>query len=282
MRSLRPYFVLFPILGLLATTASAQIPVIRNGGIVNGASFEPGQPIAAGSLITIFGDALSTQTAQADTIPLSATLAGVSVNFINASGSSLAAPMLFVYPGDAASNAPTQLNVQVPWDILPPGASGTVNVVVTRNGQTSQSVPVSIGQFSPGIFASNGRAIAVNNTDGTLAWPAGLIQGLTTHPAKPGDALIVYATGLGPLLEGPPANGQNSLDLLRHTATTPIALIGGISAQVLFSGLTPQFVGVNQVNVVVPPNAPAGDAVPIQLQLGGITSTDKTTIAITR
>jgi uncharacterized protein (TIGR03437 family) len=267
---------------VLAATAFAENPVIRANGVVNGATFDATQPVTPGSLISIFGDNLASQTAQADTIPLGTQLGGVSVNFMTPSGQAIPAPMLFVYQGDPANNAPSQLNVQIPWDVLPAGGSGTVNVVVTRDGATSSQMPVTVGPFSPGIFASGGRGIAVNNTDGTLAWPAGAVQGLTTHPAKPGDALILYATGLGPLLEPPPANGQNSTDLLRHTATTPQVLIGGISAQVLFSGLTPQFVGVNQVNVVVPDNAPAGDAVPIQLRMGGLTSTDKVTIAITR
>ena len=47
-----------------------------------------------------------------------------------------------------------------------------------------------------------------------------------------------------------------------------------------FSGLAPQFTGVNQVNAVVPKNAPTGDAVPLQFQMGGLTTTDKVTIAV--
>jgi len=46
-----------------------------------------------------------------------------------------------------------------------------------------------------------------------------------------------------------------------------------------FSGLSPQFVGVNQLNVIVPKAAP-GDAVPIQIQVGGITSPSTITIAV--
>jgi uncharacterized protein (TIGR03437 family) len=56
-------------------------------------------------------------------------------------------------------------------------------------------------------------------------------------------------------------------------------LIGDVPAKVLFSGLAPQFVGVYQLNVVVP-QVSAGSAVPLQIQMGGITSTNATTIAI--
>jgi uncharacterized protein (TIGR03437 family) len=55
-----------------------------------------------------------------------------------------------------------------------------------------------------------------------------------------------------------------------------------MTAQVLFSGLQPQFVGVNQVNIIIPPNAPTGDAVPLQIQMGGITSPNNVTIAVTQ
>ena len=121
------------------------------------------------------------------------------------------------------------------------------------------------------------RAIAVN-PDGTLAWPSGLIPGLTTHPAKVGDVIIIYATGLG-AVDSPPDNGQGSLDKLRQTITKPTVMVGGITANVLFAGLSPQFVGVNQLNVIIP-NTAAGSNVPLQIQVGGITSPDSVTIAV--
>jgi uncharacterized protein (TIGR03437 family) len=58
-----------------------------------------------------------------------------------------------------------------------------------------------------------------------------------------------------------------------------VVLIGGQPASVSFSGLSPQFVGVNQLNVVVP-NVTPGNSVPIQIQAGGITTSSQITIAI--
>jgi uncharacterized protein (TIGR03437 family) len=60
----------------------------------------------------------------------------------------------------------------------------------------------------------------------------------------------------------------------------PAISIGGIPASVLFSGLTPQFPGVNQLNVMVPSGVAAGDSVPMQIQLGGITQ--QATIAVSQ
>jgi uncharacterized protein (TIGR03437 family) len=58
-------------------------------------------------------------------------------------------------------------------------------------------------------------------------------------------------------------------------------MIGGLSAQVPFSGLSPQFVGVNQLNVTIP-NVTPGDAVPIQIQMNGITTSNQIPIAVSQ
>ena len=49
-------------------------------------------------------------------------------------------------------------------------------------------------------------------------------------------------------------------------------LIGGLPAEVAFSGLAPGFVGVYQVNVIVPMDSPTGDSVPLSLSIGGVLS----------
>lgn len=263
---------------VFAGLAFAQTPVVSSGGVLNGASFAKGQPVTPGSLVSIFGTNLASKVSEADTIPLSNSLGGVSVEFVNGN-TTLPAPMLYVQPADPANNVSAQLNVQVPWEIVPEGSTATVNVIVNNGSAVSSPAQVQIGPFSPGVFSSNGMAIAVNS-DGTLAWPSGAVPGLTTHPAKIGDTLIVYATGLG-AVQNPPADGANSLDQIRNTLTKPQILIGGVSATVPFSGLSPQFVGVNQLNVTVPNVAP-GNTVPFQIVLGGITTSANVTIAVSQ
>jgi uncharacterized protein (TIGR03437 family) len=65
------------------------------------------------------------------------------------------------------------------------------------------------------------------------------------------------------------------LTQLSSTTTTPVVNIGGQQAQVLFSGLSPGFVGLYQVNVVVPPGISAGNQ-PITISIGGQTSPSQT------
>jgi uncharacterized protein (TIGR03437 family) len=158
---------------------------------------------------------------------------------------------------------------------VPPNAPPqTVNVVVTVDGVgSSQPSPVTVGPFSPGIFTAGPdfRAIVQNFSDGTLAQPAGSIPGLVTHAAASGDIVIIYATGLG-AVDNIPADGAAAGDQLINTLTPPTVLVGGISAPLIYSVLSPQFVGVNQLAIRIPDGAPTGDQVPLQIQLGGITS----------
>ena len=263
----------FIFLFVLAGAAAAQTPSVVKGGVLNGASFDQTMPVTPGSLISIFGSNLAAATANADSIPLSTVLGNVSVTF-----NGIPAPLNGVFH----SSTQDQINAQLPWNVQ----TGTATVVVTNNGVQSPPQTLQVGQFSPGIFAVNfglGQAIVLNNIDGTLAAPVGSIPGLTTRPAKIGDpnGLVILCTGLGPVTPTV-ANGANSLDQLRNTNNTPVVLVGGVPAQVLFSGMSPQFVGVNQVNFLMPANVPTGDKVTLQLQIGGLTSTNQVTMAVSQ
>jgi uncharacterized protein (TIGR03437 family) len=255
--------------------ASGQTPVISPNGVVNGATFAPG-PVAPGSIASIFGSNLAGSLATASTIPLSTALADVTVT-INGQP----APLYFVSPGQSGQAGSAQINIQIPYNVLPAGTtSGSANITVNRTSNgVSQPATVQIVPVSPGILQTNGQAIAINNADGTIAAAPGSIQGLTTHPATAGDILILYATGLGAVTPTI-ANGANSIDQLRHTNVTPAVMIGGVQAQVLFSGLTPQFTGVNQVNIVVPSGVTPGSNVPIQILANSILTSNQVTIAI--
>ncbi len=251
-----------------------QVPVVGNNGVVNGASFDNTAPaeLAPGGLLSIFGTQLADSIQFGDTVPLSNTIENVTVSF-----NGIPAGLTYVSPG--------QINAQLPWNVLSAGAtSGIATLTVTRDGVMSAPAVVNVAAVGPGVFSippAAGNAVAVINGDpnGAVAAPAGSIPGLATHPAAVGDILIVYATGLG-AVDSPIDNGAAPGINTRHTLATPTVLIGGQTAQVLFSGLSPQFPGVNQLNVVIPAGVTPGDAVPFQLQMGNVTTTNKVTIAI--
>jgi uncharacterized protein (TIGR03437 family) len=260
------------ILAFASGVCFAQTPTVADGGVVNGASFAKG-PVSPGSLVSIFGTGLVSKLAEADTIPLSSTLSGVTVTFADLP----AAPLLAVIPG-VPGQSNDQINVQLPWEVGT--GSGIVNVVVNTPNGNSAPVAVDFAPSMPGIFTSaqagQSYAVAVNYPDNSLAWPQGLVSG--SHPAKAGGVLTIYLTGLGAVDHTPSDGGLPSQ--LARTLATPIVLIGGEAATVMFSGLTPQFVGVDQLNIQLPDDVKSGSAVPLQVQVNGFTSTDLAVIAI--
>src|SRR5580704_12732075 len=131
------------LLSLLTVACTfAQTPAIFPGGVVNGVTYAPGVPVAPGSIASVFGSDLAASLAQADSVPLSTNLANVSVTI-----NGIPAPLFFVSPG--------QINVQVPWNVLPDGIdTGPATVVVTRGQLSSNMGSVQIGPLSPAIFTT--------------------------------------------------------------------------------------------------------------------------------
>src|SRR5258708_32038127 len=168
----------FSMLCVLSVPGFSQAPVVADGGVLNSATFAVGQAVSPGSLVSIFGSKLASRTAQADSIPLSTSLANVTVTFNN-----VAAPMLFVSDG--------QINAHLPWNALAAGTlTGSANVVVTTDGVPSAPRAIPVGPFSPGIYAVNSRAIAIN-PDGSLAQPVSSIPGIACSPPTADDYLII-------------------------------------------------------------------------------------------
>src|SRR5262245_54014917 len=208
--------------------------------VVNAASFDAAA--APGGYISIFGDGLAASTAVADRVPLPRELAGVSVEI-----NGVSAPLHVVSPG--------QINVQVPYETAP----GQAAAVVFANGTGRPPIPFSVASAAPGVFAYAGtsRAIAANQ-DGVLNSAA--------TPESRGRALVFYVTGLG-AMNPPVATGDAPpFDRLSRAVAPVTATVGGVNAQVDFAGLTPGYVGLGQVNLIIPDGAPTGDAVPVVIQ----------------
>lgn len=101
-------------------------------------------------------------------------------------------------------------------------------------------------------------------------------------PAAPGETIILFATGMGDvnpsLAEGLAPSGSNLV------ATPPQVTIGGNTAfaEIRFAGLAPDFPGVYQLNVVVPPGAATNPAAQVRVFQGYGQTHPKITLAIRR
>ncbi len=238
-------------------------PASNPGGIVNAASYLP--TVAAGSIATVFGSNLSIGTASsAGAIPYPTTLAGSSIQI-----GGRAAPLSFA--------SPSQVNLQIPWELA---GQTQASVIATVGAVLSNQQTMSIAPFAPGIFTLNEAgssqgAVLIAGTPLFAAPPSAAGR----QPAKGGELISIYCTGLG-AVSNQPATGFAAApaDPLSVTTTTPTVTIGGMVAQVSFSGLAPGTVGLYQVNVQVPLGAPAGNAVQVTLSNGGATSNTVTIV----
>jgi uncharacterized protein (TIGR03437 family) len=135
--------------------------------------------------------------------------------------------------------------------------------------------------YSPALFTTSqgGTGQAATLIDGTasLAAPQGAFPG--SRPARIGEYISIYATGLGDVTNRPGLGSPSLANPLAMTLVAPVVRIGGVPATVTFSGLAPGFSGLYQVNVQVPAGAPTGADVPVVLTIGGETS-NTATIAV--
>ncbi len=232
--------------------ASTGAPIVSEGGIVNNASFAASPaPVAPGSIAAIFGTGLNDgsqvlSSAFGTDGRLVTSLGGTSVTV-----GGVAAPMFY--------STSSQVGIQIPFELA---GQTSAPVQVTVRGQTSPPRTVNLTGVKPGLFtvSQDGRGMAICvHSDGVTVVTA-------QNPARPGEIIIFYGTGFGPLT---PAlrTGEPSVG---NQAAVPTVTIDGLSAQVVFSGAAPGFVGLNQLNVTVPGLARANSADPVVLSINGV------------
>lgn len=238
-----------PATGIYLSPASA----------VNAASMAPfTSGISSGELITLTGTGLGpTALAVATTVPLPTTLAGVQV-MINGR----LAP---IYEASA-----TQLLVQVPYQTT----TATAQIQVSYKGATSNTISVLVNTTTPGVFTTPiggvNRASA-RHANGTLVTPA--------NPARIGETVAVYLTGLGdvtpPIVDG----GAGSAVTPSTPTSTFSVFIGGLAATPSYLGLAPGLPSLYLMKIPIPVGVATGDAF---LEIAGPDSySSQATISVT-
>jgi protocatechuate 3,4-dioxygenase beta subunit len=216
------------------TPAPARPTLVAMSGVVNGATYHAGA--AAGSWITLFGDALAPAARtwrDTDIVNgrLPESLDGVSVRVNNQP-----APVYYI--------SPKQLNVLAPDTT----ADASVQVTVTNANGTSDAVSVQLKRVMPGFFQFPSEYVAAVRSDGALIGPANLIAGATTVPARPGDAVLLYGTGFGPAT---PVTVPGQVLTAPAPTATPVRIrIHNADVPVAFAGLTSA--GLYQINITIP------------------------------
>jgi uncharacterized protein (TIGR03437 family) len=248
---------------VMPVTDPVQLPTVISRGpritlVTNSASFvTPGQPnygVAPGSLATIFGDQLGpAASAEVTSLPLNpSAFAGVNVK-ATVGNATLDVPIVFA--------SSSQLNVMLPSNT--PLGDGVI--VVTFNGQATPPFPIRVKGASVGIFTPNaqgyGPGVAQNaSSDG------GLEQNSLIAPAAPGQIVVLWATGLGPV------QGNEFAMPLPGPLHVPVEIyVGGQKVQRIYAGRSGCCVGMDQIHFVVPQTV-QGCYVPVFVNAAGVIS----------
>jgi uncharacterized protein (TIGR03437 family) len=232
-----------------APASPSAVRVVAAGNAASGAG-----GLVAGSLATIYGSGFTDAPGvfAADRFPLPPLLRGVSI-LLNGR----LARVLSVSRTDQSE----QINVQVPFELA---NARTASVVVVRDGQYSTPLDVPVHVAQPGVFTRDGtQALLVRHPDNTLV--------TREAPLRAGEVIYFYATGLGPAENNPATGNPAPRSPPARTLSPAQVTIGGVTTEVLYSGLAPDLAGVYQINVRTPATLASGET-DLVVAIGGAAS----------
>ncbi len=251
-------FRLFGIILLAGCALQAQNPA--PAAVLNPASNIPvghfNWGIAQGSIFVVYpafdqtgkivgGSLGPASLVTAPALPLTTTLSGTSIK-VTVTGTTVDCPMLYTLRSQVAAVLPSTTPI------------GNGTLTVTYNG-ASGSTPIKVVASNVGLSTITGSSAAV------VTFPNySLVD--STHSAKPGDAVVLWGTGLGA------ANSDANIATNGDLKTNITVWIGGIAAPLQYRGRSGG-PGLDQINVVIPDGVAPGCTVSLVVQTGGAQST---------
>ncbi len=227
-------------------TLSAAASSAANGNI---------KTLAPGSLGTIYGSSLATSIASASTLPLPTALGGSSVTVTDSTGASYSASLIYTNP--------VQINFVVPSSL----AAGPATISVSANGTLSEA-STEIAAVAPGLFTIDAAGLAAADV-------------LTVSSSGAQTPSNDYALSAGQVVPNPISLGSSSDQVylilfgtgLRAAGTKGVSVTaGGASATVTYAGPQGAFVGLDQVNVLLPRSLAGKGDIAIQATASGVSS----------
>jgi uncharacterized protein (TIGR03437 family) len=248
--------VFIVVASLFLTLRLPAQPVVSQGGILNAASYSysalPGGSIAQGSMFIVFGAKLGTTSSGSLSFPLQTSMDGTSID-VTSGSTTVKALMIYTTPGQVAAILPSNT----------PTGSGTLTL--TYNNQSSAEVPIEIAPSSFGAFTQNqggsGPAIIQDYVSATEL-PVNTI----VAPAYPGQTVILWGTGLGPI-PGTNADAGAPPPTDMQTALNVQVWVGNQPATVTYAGRSGCCAAIDQIDFVVPQGV-QGCYLPVAVKAG--------------
>ena len=229
--------------------AWAAAPSYSAANIVNNGDGSPG-PFAPNSILSIFGTdlarspyALAPSDIHDNTLP-------TELNYTRVYIDDSPVPLFYV--------SETQINFLVPSR----QSVGPAVVHVMREGLTGPKVTIPVVDAAPALFANANYAIA---SDRPLT---GVIAPDT--PAKPGDLIVLWCTGLGKTIANPSTGYIPPYISEIVNKSSLQVLLDGVPvdpAAILYAGLTPGSAGLYQINLILPDTVGADPEIRVAIGL---------------
>jgi uncharacterized protein (TIGR03437 family) len=225
-------------------------PAIRtSNGVISASDFGALAAVAPGSWIEIYGTNLASTTRQWGASDFSGTNnidAPTSLSNTTVSIGGQSAFVEFI--------SPTQVNAQVPGTV----GLGSQPVIVGTPSGNSAAYNVTVNLEQPALFApADFKILGVPYVGAlfpdltTYVVPPGSFAGINSRAAKPGDTIVFFGIGFGPVPGNPPGQVPQAVNGL-SLPIQPKFYFNGVQAQVSYAGLAPGFIGEYQFNVIVP------------------------------
>jgi len=218
--------------------------------------------VAPGSYVSIFGSKLASETTVAGALPLPMALGDT---LATVAGKAL--PLHFTSDG--------QVNAVMPYGV----ADSTQQQLIVRKG-LSYSLPeaVLMATSEPAVFTTEGSGSGQGHV--YVATGDGLKLADVSRPAQGGEVVVLWATGLGPVVPGVKEGEAAPAQPLSWTVTEVKAAIQGKEAEVQYAGLAPGMAGIYQVNVKVPEGLKADASAVLILRVGEQSVSPPVTVAV--
>jgi uncharacterized protein (TIGR03437 family) len=232
----------------------SQTPKIDAAGVASAADFGGFPSAAPGSWIEIHGTHLANHSRAWTSADFQGMQAPTSLDGTSVTIGGQAAFISYV--------SPNQINAEIPS-----GAHlGSQEIRVLTTAGASDPQMIRVNDVQPGLLAPASLKIGDKQyTQAVLADGTSVAPAAAGRPAHPGETIVLYGVGFGPVSSG---MGAGAIVQQDNSLLLPLRVFfGGTSAAVSYAGLAPGTVGLYQFNVIVPDSA-AGPAVPLTFALG--------------
>ena len=250
--------ILFCLALLVPVLAQAQPAIRAANGVLNASSELP--DVARGSWFVIFGTGLGPATIFVQNAsPYPALLSGTSVTFTPASGGTPVSALMYY-----------TLATQVAGMLPSSTPAGAYDVKVTYNGQTSAASRVNVvdRNFGFATQSANGQGPAQATYGGydLNRFTTGTLAQWSLRPAKAGDAMVLWGTGLG----ADPASDANGGTSGDQTAAAQVrVIVVGTEVTPAYAGRSSGSPGLDQINFTVPSGVTPNCFATLQVRAGG-------------